>query len=74
MTTITIDTYTANAQRYGRQARAGQYVRIHESCDDRERDDFKRGLAISGLFIGEFICYMSRKKMDVYRIERSKDQ
>jgi hypothetical protein len=71
---ITIDTYTANAQRYGRQARAGQYVQIHESCDDRERDDFKRGLSIAGLFIGKFVRYMPRKKMDVYKIERQVEQ
>ena len=69
---ITIDTYTANAERKGRNARAGSHVRIHIEPDAREYDDFHRGLSASGLEAEEHVRFMPRLKCDIYRISRKK--
>lgn len=47
------------------------HVRIHESPDAREYDDFNRALESQGLKIGDFIKYFPRKKMNQYALSKS---
>lgn len=67
---LVIDTYTANAYRRGLNARVGSYVRISQSADAREYDDFHRGLGARGMKADLFVRWHPRLRFNVYRIER----
>jgi len=67
---ISINTYTGNGFRLGRMAGAGTYVRISESADAREYDDFTRGLRVGGMMADRFVRWHPRIKCNVYIIEK----
>jgi hypothetical protein len=69
---ITVNNYTGNWQQACRPSipKVGSYVRIHESADAREYDDFKRHLKLNKLEAEEFIRWMPRLQMNVYKIDK----
>ena len=62
--------YQAALRPQPRPPRVGSLVRIHDSPDARELDDYRRHLADSGLCIGAFVRYHPRSKLNVFRIEK----
>ncbi len=64
-----IDEYTGRWQKARRPTppKLGATVRIHESADDRECDDFKRCLRSSCMDL-EWVGWMPRNRMNVYKI------
>jgi len=69
---ITINNYTGNWQVACHPAtpKVGSYVRIHESADAREYDDFKRLLKLNKLEAEAFVRWMPRLNMNVYKISK----
>jgi hypothetical protein len=71
---ITVNNYTGAwqgaLQPPARTPRVGAYVRVHDSPDARESDDFRAALKRDAKDL-EWVRHMPRIKMDVYRIINS---
>jgi hypothetical protein len=71
---ITINYYTGNYQSACRPQvpRVGSYVRIHETADAREYDDFHNMLKREGLEAEDFVRWHPKIEMNVYRITKAR--
>jgi len=49
----------------------GAFVRLHHSPDAREYDDFTRALSHDGKQLGEWVNWLPKLKMDVYKIKKA---
>jgi len=71
---LTVNQYTGEYQSALRPRatfRVGSFVRIHDSPDARELDNFRSCLALQGLRIGAWQKRFPRLKVDSYKIEKA---
>jgi hypothetical protein len=69
---LTIDYYTSGWEPSRSAPRVGSHVRIMDSADNLEYDDFMRVLRNNGLMI-DYMRWMPRLRANVYRIVRRRE-